>query len=213
MQMRKSEKGICLFISRHTVTIGIVLVLLLLPSTVHAQGSYADFYRESLRINNIGMAILGTWALTNISIGAYGWNQHTGQRAYFHQMNLFWNTVNLTIAGIALYGNLTSDYGLLTGSELLDKQFKSQHLYLINGALDVGYIAAGSVLRYIAPRYPKNELRFNGYGNSVILQGSFLLLFDLVFYGLQRSHRTGFLDQLSVAPMHDAWGMILSFHF
>jgi hypothetical protein len=213
MQMRNSFKGICLLISKQTVIIGIVLVLLLLPSTVHAQGPYADFYRESLRINNIGMAILGTWALTNISIGAYGWNQQTGQRAYFHQMNLFWNTVNLTIAGIALYGNLTSDYGLLTGSELLDKQLKAQHLYLINGALDVGYIAAGSVLRYIAPRYPKNELRLSGYGNSVILQGSFLLVFDLVFYGLQRSHRTGFLDQLSVVPMHDAWGMILSFHF
>jgi hypothetical protein len=213
MQMRNSFKGICLLISKQTVIIGIVLVLLLLPSTVHAQGPYADFYRESLRINNIGMAILGTWALTNISIGAYGWNQQTGQRAYFHQMNLFWNTVNLTIAGIALYGNLTSDYGLLTGSELLDKQLKAQHLYLINGALDVGYIAAGSVLRYIAPRYPKNELRLSGYGNSVILQGSFLLVFDLVFYGLQRSHRTGFLDQLSVVPMHDALGMILSFHF
>ena len=213
MQMKNSFKGICLLISKHTLIIGIVLVLLLLPSTLHAQGSYADFYRESLRINNIGMAILGTWALTNISIGAYGWNQQTGQRAYFHQMNLFWNTVNLTIAGFALYGNLTSDYGLLTGSELLEKQLKAQHLYLINGALDVGYIAAGSLLRYIAPRYPKNELRLSGYGNSVILQGSFLLLFDLVFYGLQRSHRTGFLDQLSVVPMHDAWGMILSFHF
>jgi len=206
-------KGICLIISKQAATIGIVLILLLLPSAVHAQGSYTDFYRENLRINNIGMVILGTWALTNISIGAYGWNQQTGQRAYFHQMNLFWNTVNLTIAGIALYGNLTSDYGLLTGSELLEKQLKTQHLYLINGALDVGYIAAGSLLKYIAPRYPNNEMRLRGYGNSVILQGSFLLVFDLVFFGLQRSHRTGFMDQLSLTPMHDAWGLILSFNF
>ncbi len=61
-------------------------------------------------MNNIGMGILGGWALANITIGAYGWSQQSGQESYFHQMNLFWNTVNLGIAGFALYSNLTSDY-------------------------------------------------------------------------------------------------------
>ncbi len=60
-------------------------------------------------------------------------------------MNLFWNTINLTIAGFALYSNLTSDYGLLSGNKLLEMQAKSQRIFLINGALDVGYIATGFI--------------------------------------------------------------------
>lgn len=192
------------------LTIGLLLLLMAMPASVWGQSAYADYYAKSLHINNIGMAVLGSWALANISIGAYGWSQNSGQRAYFHQMNLFWNTVNLTIAGIALYSNLTSEYAQLTGPELMDKQLRFQRLYLINAALDVAYVAGGGLLLYLAPRYPKNESRLMGYGNSVILQGTFLLVFDLIMFGLQRGHRTGFLQQISLAPMHDAWGISFS---
>ncbi len=195
------------------VVIGIFLLFLLIPITLQGQPGYVDYYDESLVINNIGMGVLGGWALANMSLGAYGWSQYKGQESYFHQMNLFWNTVNLTIAGFALYGNVSSDYSLLSGKELLDMQLKTQRIFLIDGALDVGYVATGFLLKYLAPRYPKNELRLQGYGNSVILQGSFLFVFDLVMYGLHRSHRNGFLDQLSLSPMENAWGMALSFQF
>ncbi len=194
------------------LTIGLLLLLLALPTSVRGQSAYTDYYGESLRINNIGMAVLGSWALANISIGAYGWSQNSGQQSYFHQMNLFWNTVNLSIAGIALYNNLTSEYAQLTGPELMDKQLKFQRLYLINAALDVAYVAGGGFLHYLAPKYPQNESRLRGYGNSVILQGTFLLVFDLIMFGLQRSHRTDFLQQISLAPMHDAWGIAITLH-
>jgi hypothetical protein len=190
--------------------IALMLLLLALPLQVQGQEAYAEYYGESLRINNIGMAVLGSWALANISIGAYGWSQYSGQRSYFHQMNLFWNTVNLSIAGFALYSNLSADYSLLPGAELLEKQGKTQRLYLINAALDVGYVATGFLLKHLATRYPKNELRLRGYGNSVILQGSFLFVFDLVMYGILRSHRLDFLQQISLAPMQDAWGLALT---
>jgi hypothetical protein len=193
--------------------IGISLLLLLMVSTAQGQSEYVEYYGQNLRINNIGMAVLGSWALANISIGAYGWSQNTGQRAYFHQMNLFWNTVNLTIAGIALYSNLTADYALLSGEELLEKQFKTQRLYLINAAVDVGYVSAGFLLKHLATKYPKNELRLRGYGNSVILQGSFLFVFDLVMYGLLQSRRADFLQQVSLSPMQDAYGLALTFQF
>ena len=91
---------------------GLSLLILALPASVHGQEAYVEYYGKSLDMNNIGMAVLGGWALANISIGAYGWSQQSGQESYFHQMNLFWNTVNLTIAGFALYSNLTS--GLCT---------------------------------------------------------------------------------------------------
>jgi hypothetical protein len=193
--------------------IGISLLLLLMASTVQGQSEYVEYYGQSLRINNMGMAVLGSWALANISVGAYGWSQNTGQRAYFHQMNLFWNTVNLSIAGFALYSNLTSDYALLSGEELLSKQLKTQRLYLINAAIDVGYVSAGFLLRHLSTKNPKNELRLRGYGNSVILQGSFLFVFDLVMYGVLQNQRLDFLQYLSFSPMQDAYGLALTFQF
>ncbi len=193
--------------------IGMSLLLLLMASTVQGQSEYVEYYGQSLRINNMGMAVLGSWALANISVGAYGWSQNTGQRAYFHQMNLFWNTVNLGIAGFALYSNLTSDYALLTGEELLAKQLQTQRLYLINAAIDVGYVSAGFLLRYLSTKKPKNEMRLMGYGNSVILQGSFLFVFDLIMYGILQNQRLGFLQHLSFSPMQDAYGLALTFQF
>jgi hypothetical protein len=68
-------------------------------------------------------------------------------------------------------------------------------------------------MKYLAKKYPKNEMRLRGYGNSVILQGSFLFVFDLIMYGLLRSHRADFLQQLSFSPMQDAYGLALTFQF
>jgi len=197
---------------RHAI-IAISLLMLLLPAAVQGQSDYVEYYGQSLRINNIGMAVLGSWALANISVGAYGWSQQSGQRSYFHQMNVFWNAVNLSIAGFALYSNLTADYALLSGEELLEMQFKTQRLYLINAAVDVAYVSVGFLLKYLATKYPNNELRLRGYGNSVILQGSFLFVFDLFMYGLLRSQRADFLQQLSFSPMQDAWGLALTYQF
>jgi hypothetical protein len=203
------------FFSRTQGYKAFVVLLLLLVWSLSARGqdSYVEHYGQSLKINNIGMAVLGGWALANISVGAYGWNKYSGQQGYFHQMNLFWNTVNLSIAGIALYSNLSTDYSLLSGTELLEKQGKIQRLYLINAGLDVAYMGTGFLLKHLASRYPKSEERLQGYGNSVILQGGFLFVFDLVMYGLQRGHRMAFLDQLTFAPMQEAWGLAFTWQF
>ena len=189
---------------------GLFMLSLLLPVNLQAQEHYVEFYGKSLEMNNRGMAVLGSWALANISVGTYGWIKQTGQRAYFHQMNLFWNTVNLSIAGIALYSNLSTDFDLLSAEEMLEKQLKTQRIFLINAGLDVGYVATGFILKHLADRYPNNELRLIGYGNSVIMQGTFLFVFDTVLYLIQRNHRMGFLDQIAFSPLQDAWGVALT---
>jgi hypothetical protein len=63
--------------------IGISLLLLLMVSTAQGQSEYVEYYGQNLRINNIGMAVLGSWALANISIGAYGWSQKHGAKGLF----------------------------------------------------------------------------------------------------------------------------------
>jgi hypothetical protein len=188
------------------------VVLMLTMTTANGQEPVHSFYRQSLNINNTGMMVLGSWALANITIGAYGWSRYNGSQQYFHQMNLFWNTVNLAIAGFALYGNLTADYAGWGAEEVLEKQWKTQRLFLINAGLDVAYMGTGIGLKRIAGKYPKNESRLTGYGNSVLLQGAFLFVFDLVMYAVQRSHRLDFLESLSFHPMRGAWGVALSMH-
>jgi len=180
---------------------------------VEGQDQAADFYEKTLRINNAGMAVLGTWAVANITVGGIGWNRYEGQQKYFHQMNLMWNTVNLAIAGISLYSNLHTDPSLFTAEEVLDRQLKSQRLFLINAGLDVAYMGTGLLLRSLSDRSAKHQQRLMGYGNSVILQGAFLFVFDLAIFGIQYSHRMNWIDQLSLAPMHGAWGVTACLSF
>lgn len=153
-----------------------------------------DFYTTSTKINTTGMYVLGGWAVANIAGGAIGWANSTGSAKYFHQMNLFWNTVNLGIAGFALYNNLTDDISLMSSDEMLLKHTKTENLYLINAGLDVVYIGTGFLLKHLSVGNLNKQDLLKGYGNSIILQGGFLMIFDLIMWGIQRNHRLDFLN-------------------
>lgn len=152
-----------------------------------------DFYIKSSQINTSGMYILGGWAVANIAGGAIGWANSTESAKYFHQMNLFWNTVNLGIAGFALYNNLNTDISVIPADEMLAKHIKTENLYLINAGLDVVYIGTGFLLKHLSTKNLKKQDLLKGYGNSVILQGGFLMAFDLAMWVVQRNHRLDFL--------------------
>lgn len=153
-----------------------------------------DFYTTSTKINTTGMYVLGGWAIANIAGGAIGWANSTASSKYFHQMNLFWNTVNLGIAGFALYNNLTDDFSMLSSDEILLKHTKTENLYLINAGLDVVYIGTGFLLKHLSVSNLNKHDLLKGYGNSIILQGGFLMIFDLIMWGIQRNHRLDFLN-------------------
>jgi len=177
----------------------IVFMAMLAVTPLQGQADYQSFYTGSLSIQNTGMYVLGSWALANIAAGAYGWAVSSGNMKYFGQMNLFWNVINLSIAGFAIYGNYTTDLSLMTGQELLGKHLKTENILLINSALDVGYIGAGFLLRHLSSGSAKRGDMLKGYGNSVIMQGAFLLVFDLVMYGIMRDYRVGFMEGINVA--------------
>jgi hypothetical protein len=170
---------------------------------VHGQEEYREFYSESLRTTNTGMYVLGGWAITNIATGGYGWSRFDGDTKYFHQMNLFWNTVNLSIAGYALYSNSILDISALGQDEIMKKHLNTEKILLINAGLDLGYIGTGFLLRHLAGKSKKNSDLLKGYGNSIILQGSFLFVFDLVLYGILRSQRYDFIENVNVALLPD----------
>ena len=173
------------------------LIMLVACFSVIAQTEYNQFYKQSLSTNNTGMYILGSWAVANMVAGGYGWSQTTGQTKYFHQMNLFWNTVNLSIAGFALYSNLTNSFTDLPAMEMMEKHTKTENFYLINAGLDVLYVGTGFLLKHLATQKPKRYDLLKGYGNSIILQGSFLFIFDLVMWKIQHDHRLNFMQNLS----------------
>lgn len=171
-----------------------------------------EFYGISQQTNKTGMYVLGTWALTNIATGAYGWNRFEGSEKYFYQMNLMWNVVNLSIAGYAMYSFSQSDPLTMTAAEMLRDHVKKENLFLINAGLDVLYMGGGFYMRHLASQGHKRAEMLKGYGTSVILQGGFLMVFDLVMYAIQRSHRLSYdpaIFSLNFTP--EGIGMILRF--
>lgn len=169
---------------------------------VEAQNGYDDFYRQSLKNQNTGMYLLGSWALLNMATGAYGMSTQTGSTKYFHQMNLFWNTVNLGIAGYALVSGHFSDASMLSPQQMVDKHLHTEKVLLINAGLDVLYMAGGAFMVGKSKSSVKRPELLRGYGQSLLLQGGFLLVFDLVLYGVQHHLSGSFLQnvQLSFGP-------------
>ncbi|ASB49241.1 DUF6992 family protein [Alkalitalea saponilacus] len=180
----------------------VVLMLCVISLTLDAQNPYYEFFEESQNITNIGMYVLGSWAFANITLGVNGWMHSSGDQKYFHQMNAMWNGVNLAIATWSIAGSYARDIAGMDAQDMLSHVTGLENLLLINAGLDLVYIAGGFVLRHQSKKSEKRADMLKGYGNSVILQGGFLLVFDLILYGVINSHKLNFLNnlELSVGP-------------
>jgi hypothetical protein len=100
---------------------------------------------------------------------------------HFHLMNVAWNIVNTLIAVWGLLQAHPQQVAGLTLPASLAAQTRFEHILLLNAGLDVGYVAIGRWLQARAATAARPE-RMTGYSRSVLLQGGFLLLFDLGFY-------------------------------
>lgn len=169
--------------------------------TLYGQGNYNEFFSTSMSTNKTGMYVLGGWALANLATGAYGWANTTGSTKYFHQMNFFWNTINLGIAGFSFYSAAQMTPLRMSPQELMDEHLRFENLYLINAGLDIAYIGTGFLLRHLSTRSQKRPEMLKGYGSSVILQGGFLFLFDGVMYLVQRNHRLDFIGDMNLSML------------
>ncbi|GAB5419120.1 MAG: hypothetical protein Crog4KO_06280 [Crocinitomicaceae bacterium] len=166
-------------------------------------GQLEEYNEERLKLDRGLMLTLGSWGATNLTAGGIGWaTTPKGEAHYFHQMNFFWNTVNL---GLAIPGYLKArkEATNLTFAETLRAQHKTETIFLINSGLDIGYISAGLLLRSEARFNPERRDQWTGYGNSLIMQGGFLFLFDVTAYLLHKRHFNhkldGRLDQIQLS--------------
>lgn len=180
----------------------ILFALIILPAQnlLHAQNSqYSTEFalKKSISTQKTGMVALGSWAVLNIFSGAIGYYNSTNDERYFHQMNAAWNLVNLGIAGIGYRGASNLDTNL-SFDNALDKMQSFERTLLINSGLDVVYIGTGAWLWKRGIN--KSSSRQTGYGRSIVLQGSFLLLFDVTLYLVHNKHTQNLVqitDQLS----------------
>lgn len=168
----------------------IVILLVLAISPVQGQSltSFENFELQRQDINRSAMLVLGGWAVGNMLTGTYGHFNTTGQAREFHQFNFMWNVVNL---GIATYGYMEAAGASPEGMGHVDvlKEYVSlQNILLLNVGLNVTYMTAGFYLRERAKNVTSYHDRLRGYGNSLLLQGGFLLAFDVSLFFIHRNH-------------------------
>ncbi|REL24983.1 hypothetical protein DYD21_15795 [Rhodohalobacter sp. SW132] len=194
---------------RFSITPLIALYLILvLPCAGSSQSFSEDLIEineQRLQLNQSGMTVLGSWAAANIIAGGVGMTQTSGRVRYFHEMNVAWNSVNLAIAGIGYFGS-RNDPAAYSLSETI-REFQSfQKLLLFNAGLDIGYMAFGAWLWERGIRTGSD--RSIGYGRSMILQGGYLFLFDIVLYALSRNQSGPLIESLDrISPAQNGIGL------
>lgn len=157
--------------------------------------SWDSINKRRLEINRQHLYILGAWGAANVIQGSISASNSTGSTRYFHQMNAYWNGVNLAIAGLGLWGlkyQMKQSFG---PAQLIQEQRTLEKFLLLNTGLDAAYIMTGLYLREKGLR--QNSDRSKGFGNSLIFQGSFLLVLDLVHYFAHQKNGKALQDQVN----------------
>ncbi|MFN3873915.1 MAG: DUF6992 family protein [Ignavibacterium sp.] len=148
---------------------------------------FHSFHQSRNNINETAMLVLGGWAAGNILMGTYGSFKAKGEVKYFHQFNTIWNVVNLGIAAFGYLNAVNANPSSMTNLEILNDYNSLQSFLLLNAGLDVAYIMTGFYLKERS-KNSSSAQRLRGYGNSLLLQGGFLLGFDVALYFIHKSN-------------------------
>lgn len=168
---------------------------------------------------------LGGFALANIAVGAVAAGQTSGEAKQFHKMNVYWNLVNLGITGAGLLGSRKRSAGTETLADAVRQHENMKQILLINTGLDVAYVVGGAYLRergrpgVARPGVARPGLtqanassdkadQLRGYGKSIMVQGGFLLVFDLVNYFIFKN-RGDKQERLLLAATPGGVGVVL----
>jgi hypothetical protein len=188
-------------------------LFLIAACSAFAQDTLKSFNYSHNHITKTGMEVLGSWGIANIGVGAVGWeNSNGGSNKYFYQMTTIWGAANLGAAVLGFTGVQRNRNKQFTPEETLKEQQKIERIFLINGGLDVAYIATGIFLKNRGDNRNSDQLR--GYGSAIIFQGAFLLLFDGTMYSTHRYNGNklrNFLERNPVFFNGKSIGMVYNF--
>ena len=175
-----------------------VLMFFSFHTLIFGQAPLHHFNEKRNTLEKNSMLLLSSWASANIISGSIGWFATAGESAYFHQMNAGWNLVNL---GLGISGYLRAkneDYSNYDLQKSLTAQRRVNNAFLFNTALNGTYMTLGLLLKERAINSPDQAFMLNGYGNALVLQGGFLLLFDATNLILHNRNRKRRLDPVTL---------------
>jgi len=128
---------------------------------------------DILQHQDRAMNVLLGWSGLSVASGAVMLSSSSRVTRDFGWQNIGWGAID---GGIALFAKQAIAKKRKVGFDPEKERKKFQKTLLINTMLDVVYIGAGSALAASG----KGKLKGHGYG--VIVQGSFLFLFDGINY-------------------------------
>lgn len=145
------------------------------------------WYHQKLEDDNASMKILTYWGLVS-TIG--GGMLMFGDQNDFGLMTASWGIINAALGINALYFTQNQEH---TYEDILRDEILFNRIIAINSALNVSYILGGIALNHL-----NDSPRLNSYGNAIIIQGAFLLVFDSILL-LNSSRRLNRLISLKEA--------------
>ena len=159
----------------------------ILPNVRAQELSFKDSLRtynnQRILTNTKGAMTLAGWGMANVVVGGVGYfTAKQDEWKYFHEMNAAWGAVN---TGFAIGGIMRARK---QAAEKINagKDFhyfeRNKSSYLISVALDVVYVGAGVTLAGYGKSAATNGAAYKGFGESIALQGLFLLAFDNIMF-------------------------------
>lgn len=132
------------------------------------------------------MTTLLVWSVSNFLVSGYSLAAQSqvplnASSRSFHQMNIYWNTVNFGIAALSLRGQKKYMNSAIDPDGFVGRNSRFKKTFLLNAGLDVLYMGSGLAAMYMSDRFSEEPL-VKGFGSSVFLQGFFLFGFDLLSY-------------------------------
>ncbi len=145
------------------------------------------FEKERVRYSKNAMITLAGWSVANMLGSGIATDTRNKEMRYFHQMNVMWGGINLALTGLGYWGAGREKINNPVLADVLKHQNRIEKTYFINLGLDVVYVGAGLLMNKTSDNQ-KNSEKFKGYGNSIMMQGGFLLLYDAVMYSIHHKH-------------------------
>lgn len=161
-------------------------------------------------LNKTNLTVLLAWSAANIVQGSISAGNLQGSPHFFHQMNAYFNIVNLAVAGFGLFEVRNQMTKKITLYQNLRQQQKVESLLLLNSGLDLAYITTGLYLKERGTNHLNDKTK--GYGGSLMLQGSFLLVFDIIQYIQHRQNGqllNKYLGNLQLATTPNGVGLVM----
>lgn len=174
----------------------VIFLFMLFSFTPVSSQDLGSLLQKEQKAKKVGMTVLGGWSAINIVSSPFLALNTTGSDRYFYAMNGYWNTVNLALSVSGLNTLRKQDLNELSSLKAYDDHKKFQTVFLVNAALDLAYISSGFYLIEKSKSVVNKPERLEGFGQSLILQGSFLFLFDGIMYSVLSANNSSWLKVL-----------------